>query len=88
MIVVMTARSKRDNFLFNKITEAEKNNKCKKYQKKPYVNSSLRKMHSFHISDERINWLMKYNKKQIRNKVSFKNLTFKDWENVWSRAKT
>lgn len=38
----MTARSKRDNFLFNKITEAEKNNKCKKYQKKTYVNSSLR----------------------------------------------
>lgn len=46
MIVVMTARSKRDNFLFNKITEAEKKtiNVKKKYQNKPHVNSSLRKM--------------------------------------------
>lgn len=73
MIVVMTARSKRDNFLFNKITEAEKkNNKCKKYQKKPYVNSSLRKMHSFHISDERINWLMKYIKNKLETRFRSK----------------
>lgn len=72
MIVVMTARSKRDNFFFNKITEAEKNNKCKKYQKKPYVNSSLRKMHSFHISDERINWLMKYIKNKLETRFRSK----------------
>lgn len=42
----MKARSKRDNFIFNNITEAEKKpiNERRKPQKKTFVNLRLRKM--------------------------------------------